>query len=164
MKHVSFKYGFYAALVGFMAFGLSLYFGASEVLGYTAIVIALSFVFFGVKYFRDTKNEGKLNFGKALLLGMGISLFAAVGVALMDGLYVTVIDPDFFQVYGQAAVESAKEKGDATAISSAQEQLDWFTNMSTVQRGFFSGGFMFAIVTVIGFIVSLISGLILKKE
>jgi hypothetical protein len=164
MKKVIIKYGLYGALVGAIGFALSLFFGASEILGYTAIIIALSFVFFGIKYYRDQEHSGKISFGKALLLGVLITAFTAVGIGIIDGLYVTVINPDFYQEYGQASLLKMKETGDAIAITQAEEQLQKFATMSTVELGLFSGGFMFAIVFVIGLIVSLISGLILQKK
>jgi len=164
MQKISLRYGLYAAITGFIVFGLSLFLGASQVLGYIAIFIALSFVYMGIKYFRDTENNGKLRFKKALVLGMLITLFTAIGIAIMDGLYVTVINPDFFQEYGQTALDQAQESGNAEAITAAKTQIDQYTNMSTVQLGLFSGGFMFVLVTLIGLIVSIISGLILKNE
>ena len=164
MRNSSLKYGLYAAITGFVAFGLSLFLGASQVLGFIAIFIALSFVYLGIKYFRDTENNGKLHFKKALTLGMLITLLAAVGIAIMDGLYVTVFNPNFFQEYGQIGLEQAQQTGNADAITTAQEQIDQYAAMSKIQLGLFSGGFMFVLVTVIGLIVSIISGLILKKE
>ena len=151
-------------MVGFVAFGLSLYFGASEVLGYAAILIALAFVFIGIKYFRDSENEGKLSFKQALLLGLGISVFAALGIALMDGLYVTVVDPDFYVNYGQETINKVAETGDKEAIAKAKEDFEFYNSMTPIQLGFFSGGFMFLLVAVMGLIVSIISGLILKRK
>ena len=164
MKKVVFKFVAYAMLTGMIFFGLSLFLGASEVLGYTAIFVALSFVFFGIKHYRDTENNGEISFTKAFIVGICIALFTALGIAIVDGLYVTVIDPDFYQNYGEAALTASKETGDAEAIAAAETQLAEFTAMSTAELGLFSGGFMFALVSVIGLIITIISGLILQKK
>ena len=164
MKKIVFKYVAYAMITGMIAFGFSLFLGASEVLGYTAIFVALSFVFFGIKYFRDTENDGKISFTKAFIVGICIALFTALGIAIVDALYVTVIDPDFYQNYGEAAVIAAKETGDTVKITDAETQLKEFSAMSMTQLGIFSGGFMFALVGVIGLIITIISGLILQKK
>lgn len=164
MKKIIFKYGIYGCLAGMIGFALSLFFGASEVLGYTAIFLALSFVFFGIKYFRDAENEGKISFGKAFTLGILIALFTAVGIAIVDGLYVTVINPDFYQEYGEASLTAMKETGDSEAIAAAEAQLQKFNGMSLPELGLFSGGFMFALVSVIGLIITIISSLILQKK
>ncbi|WP_299674763.1 DUF4199 domain-containing protein [uncultured Dokdonia sp.] len=164
MKKIVFKYVAYAMLTGMVAFGFSLFLGALEVLGYTAIFVALSFVFFGVKYYRDTENAGKISFTKAFIIGISIALFTALGIAIVDGLYVTVIHPDFYQEYGEAALVAAQETGDAVKITDAETQLKEFNAMSLMQLGFFSGGFMFALVSVIGLIITIISGLILQRK
>lgn len=164
MKKVIYKYVLYGLLSGMIGFGASLFLGQSEILGYTVIFVALSFVFFGIKHFRDTENAGVIHFKKAFLLGILIALFTALGIAIVDGLYVTVIDPDFYQNYGEKMLVAAKESGDADAIAAAQTQKEEFNAMSTTQLGLFSGGFMFALVSVIGLIVTIISSLILQKK
>lgn len=50
----------------------------SMVLGYTVMLIALSTVFLGIKQYRDQALGGVIGFGKALLLGLGISLVASL--------------------------------------------------------------------------------------
>ena len=164
MKKTIFKYVAYSTLSGMIGFALSLFFGASEVLGYTAIIVALSFVFFGIKYFRDTENDGKITFTKAFVLGILIALFTGLGIAIVDGLYVTVINPDFYQEYGEAALIAGKETGNAEIIAAAEVQMEKFETMSLVELGLFSGGFMFALVSVIGLIITIISALILQKK
>ena len=42
--------------------------------GYAVMVIAFSFIFVGVKNFRDKFNQGHVSFGKALKIGLGITL------------------------------------------------------------------------------------------
>lgn len=164
MKSIIFKFGKYAFLIGLIAFGLSLYFGANEVLGYTAILISLVFVFLGIGYYKETEGNGMLNFKKALLLGLGITAFAALGTATMDGLYVTVIEPDFYETYGKESIAALEAKGDQEALIKAKEQVEFFASLSPVQLGLFSGGFMFGIVMALGLIVSIISGLLLRTK
>ena len=164
MKKIIYKYVLYGLLSGMIGFGASLFLGQSEILGYTVIFVALSFVFFGIKHFRDTENGGQINFKKAFVLGIFIALFTALGIAVVDGLYVTVIDPDFYQNYGEKMLVAAKESGDTDAISAAQAQKEKFNAMSITQLGIFSGGFMFALVSIIGLIITIISSLILQKK
>ncbi len=164
MKKIIFKYVIYAMLSGMVGFGLSLFFGASEIVGYSVIFIALSFVFFGIKYFRDTENGGKISFTKAFVLGISIALFTALGIAIVDGLYVTIINPNFYQEYGETTLATMKEAGDTKAIADAEMQLEKFNTMTLTELGLFSGGFMFALVSIIGLIITIISGLILQKK
>lgn len=51
---------------------------ASGVLGYLIMLVALSVIFFGIKRYRDRELGGVIRFGKAFLVGLGISAFAGV--------------------------------------------------------------------------------------
>lgn len=142
------KFGFYATISGGLLFLVSLLFleklslGTSEVLGYATILIALSFVFFGIKHYRDKENDGLVSFGKALTIGILISLLAAVAFAIIDYLYTAVINPDFIAEYVERTGET--EYADASSL--------------------FLAFFMFATVFIIGFIISLLSALILQRK
>ena len=49
----------------------------SMIIGFSAMAVAFSFIFVGVKNFRDKQNGGTLTFGKGFLLGLLISLVAS---------------------------------------------------------------------------------------
>lgn len=152
MQSTIFKYGIYGLITGLVIFlihltlGKDLSYETNEILGYVSIFISLSFVFFGIKHFRDKVNGGVLSFGKALLIGFLISLLVALGIALADFIYTQFINPDWFESYYQMMRDAGKE--------------DEIIEMTS----FTAGIFMFALVSVIGFIISLISGLILQRK
>ncbi len=62
MKKTIIRYGLYGGTVICVLFLLSLYladgldFGAQEVIGYASMVVALSFVYFGIRHFRDRET------------------------------------------------------------------------------------------------------------
>ncbi len=152
MKNSILKFGVYSlitALVLFLAglyFGQDLSFSTQAVIGYASMVVSLIFVFFGIKYYRDKENNGSVSFGKALLIGIVISLFAGVGFAIIDYIYTTSINPDFFENYKAAMIADGYE-GEIPNYTSG-----------------FMAFIMFATVLVIGFIISLISALILQRK
>ncbi len=152
MKKTVLKFGSYGLIAGLIIILSALYFGqdlsysSQEVLGYLSIIISLSFVFFGIKHFRDIENEGKVGFGKAITIGLLISLLTALGFAIADYIYTTAINPDFIEEYRAAMLEKGYE-GDIPEITSG---LGAFV--------------MFMTVTLIGLIISLISALILQKK
>ena len=90
MKNTVLKYGFYSAiaitalfLIGwFIGKEFDLGYSSQEVVGYASILVSLSFVFFGIKHFRDQENDGQVSFGKALLIGLLISLFASIAFGI----------------------------------------------------------------------------------
>lgn len=146
------KYGLYGLLTGLIIFIVHLIFSnnfsysINEIIGYISIFISLSFVFFGIKHYRDKVNNGAVTFGKALLIGVLISVLVAIGIALADFIYTKFINPDWFESYYQMMRDAGKE--------------DEIMEMTSLTAGIF----MFSLVTIIGFIISLISGLILQQK
>ena len=168
MKNTVLKYGMYSLLTAsamFLAalvFGKDLSFGGQEIVGYLSIFVSLLFVFFGIKHFRDRENAGKIGFGKALIIGVLISLFAACGFAIVDYIYTTWINPDFTTEYIAAELARLKE---TLPIAEYEVKSQEFTEqMSNYGSSVWLAFMMFGIVTVIGFIFSLISALILQRK
>lgn len=148
MKTSVIRFSAYGILVGFVAFLAGLYFDitTNEAFGYATIVASLLFVFFGIKHFRDTQNEGKLSFKKGIVIGLLISVFTAIGIAIADYIYTAVINPDFFEEY--AEMMKAKDPN--------VEIIEFTSGQAAI--------FMFGIVFIIGLIISLISSLILQRK
>lgn len=152
MKTTVLKYGFFALLTGAIVFLAALVLGVdlSEtgkvILGYASMVVSLSFVFFGIKHYRDNENNGLVSFRTAFIIGIFISIFAGVGFAIIDYLYTAVIDPNWIANY-------------------IQQQRD--LGVVDVDTSHTSGSlaiFMFMIVLVMGVIISILSALILQRK
>jgi len=169
MKITIKKFGTRAILAGAILFGAALTLGSQlsysnqEIIGYTVIVVSLLFVYFGIKHFRDRENGGQVSFKKGLTVGLLISVCAGLGIGIVDGLYVSVINPDFFQQYSEAMMTTLKESGDTEKLAEMQKQMKTFESMSVPALGLFSGALMFVTVLLIGLVISLLSSLILKK-
>ena len=153
MKSTLTKYGMYGLLTGLFIFMLHLVFGinnldysTNEILGYVCIFLSLSFVFFGIKHYRDRINNGVITLGKAIIIGVLISFLVGLGIALADFIYTKFIDPSFFSNYEKMLIEQGKE--------------DEIIKMTSVTAALF----MLVLVTVIGFIISTISALILQRK
>ncbi|MEM1002853.1 MAG: DUF4199 domain-containing protein [Bacteroidota bacterium] len=153
MKSTVLKYGSYGLIAGFIIFMLHLTLGidnldysTNEILGYVSIFISLSFIFFGIKHYRDKVNNGLISLGKAIMIGVLISVLVGLGIAIADYIYTKFIDPDFFSRYTEMMIEQGK--GD--------QVMEMTSTTAAI--------FMLILVTIIGFIISLISGLILQRK
>lgn len=153
MKSTVLKFGSYGLLTGFIIFSLHLILGIdnlsssiNELLGYVSIFLSLSFIYFGIKHFRDKENDGLISLGKAVKIGILIAVLVAIGISIADFVYTKFIDPSFFANYEQKLIDQGKEN-EIVKMTSSTAAL-----------------FMFALVTVIGFIISLISGIILQRK
>ncbi len=168
MQNTIKKFGGYAALVGGLIFigghffDWNIDFSILEVLGYASIFASLAFVFFGIKHFRDQKNNGVISFKKALLIGLAISAISGIAIGLLDVIYVTMINPDFVVEYKEYALEGMK-----TTLSANEFELEKATleeQMKLFENPVFTGAIMFTTVFAIGIIVSLLSSLILQRK
>lgn len=167
MKKTVIKFGLYSFLTGVILFLSALVFAndlslqVQEVLGYSSMIISCSFVYFGIKYFRDQENSGKISFTKALGLGMLITLFAAIGFALIDYIYTAYINPEFVDYFVTQTKNNLQQNfsGDelASKISELEENKKYMTSS-------FMAILMFVTVILIGFVISLISSLVLNKK
>jgi hypothetical protein len=146
------KFGLYGLILAFILFLTGLYFGmeedfsTQEIIGYLTILLSLSFIFPGIKHYRDKINGGKLRLRKAVLIGLQISAFTAIGIAIADLIYTTTINPDFFEEY-EAVKRAEGYKGEIPDYGSI-----------------FMAFVMFLTVMVVGLAVALISAFILRRH
>ncbi len=168
MKKTVTRYGIYSFITIVVLFSIGLYIGKEldystrEIIGYTTIVVSLSFIWLGIKHYRDKISDGKVSFGKALSIGLLISLFASVAFAVINAVYVEVIDPNFTADYYNYHVAEIKSNLSGAELEEALEKME-------SQKELFSSTtvgslVMFLTVFVIGFIISLISSLILQRK
>jgi hypothetical protein len=168
MKNSILRFGIYSSLTLAILFIIGMIindrFGTtpSEVFGYASMIISLLFVFVGIKHFRDKENNGIVSFKKALIIGLLISLMAALTFGIIDFIYVTVINPDFAAEYYAQAIEKFRatlpEIEFKVKLAELESQKELFMNP------FISFLLMTVTVFVLGFIISLISALILQRK
>ncbi len=168
MKKTVLRYGLYGAMTICILFILSWYafqdlsFTSQEVLGYAAMIIALGFAFFGIKHFRDKENNGKVTFKKALTIGVLISLITAIVFGILDVIYTTFLNPDFMETYYEASVEQMKQTLTPEEFESKLAELE--SQKELFSNPLFSFGIMAMTVFVIGFIISILSSLLLQRK
>jgi putative flippase GtrA len=170
MKKTVIRYGLYGAITICGLFLLGLFLGKlldlsyslREVIGYSSMVISLCFVFFGIKHYRDSVNNGLVSFGKALIIGVLVSLIAAVAFGILDVIYIEFMNPNFAAEYYdfqltelQSTFSGAELEGKISAMEAEKEMFSSTT---------FNFIIMTMTVFVIGFIISLLSALILQRK
>jgi uncharacterized membrane protein YhaH (DUF805 family) len=79
--------------------------------GYLAMLLALIFLYIGVKRYRDTRLGGAISFGRGLALGLAITLVACITYALVWELYLTSTDFVFIDEYITASINLAHAEG-----------------------------------------------------
>ncbi|WP_298419303.1 DUF4199 domain-containing protein [uncultured Kordia sp.] len=170
MKNTVLRYGFYGFLTAAILFFIALYFGqglsfkTQKIVGYATMVASLSFVYFGIKHYRDHELNGEISFKTAFIVGALISIFTAIGFGLIDVIYITKINPEFSEQYLAYNYDLLDARTDLSLEDikfeklSLQKQSEAFENPIVV---FF---IMTMMVFVIGVIISLLSALLLHKK
>lgn len=105
--------GLFIAVIGLLAERVA--FVATMTFGYSVMLVAMSFVFVGVKRYRDVEGGGVIGFGRALKLGLGIALIAAVAYVLMWEAYLALTHYRFMDDYIARLVREARASGTSAA-------------------------------------------------
>ena len=100
------------------------------IVGYTTMVLAFLFVYFGVRSYRDTVAEGSLTFGRAFKVGALIALIASgCYVATWEVMYFKFM-PDFTAKMTAHTVAKARAAGESPeAIAKKQQEMAEFDVM-----------------------------------
>lgn len=159
------RYGLYSAafIVALFAFNMWIgRFGTTMVAGYLTMVLSLTFVYFGLRYYRDKQNNGILTFGQGLKLGMLITLAPSIAIGLFDIVYIKLINPGFYDKY--LAAELVKLKARVPAAQYETQAAALREQMAALSRPWADFLFMFSQVAAIGLIITIISTFMLKRS
>jgi len=173
MRKNIFKYGIYAGgIMSVLFFLFHILFmkildekmwSIGEIIGYSFMVLSLAAIFFGIKSYRDKVLNGKIAFGKAFLLGLGISVVASLIFGLYTFFLYNVIQPDLSSKMIEMYREKIRTSGQAQEIITKQlaefesEAVQWSNPVAQVLLMVFT-------VLPLGILISLVSAAILKRK
>ncbi|RYU89420.1 DUF4199 domain-containing protein [Mucilaginibacter terrigena] len=134
------------------------------IFGYATMVLAFSLIFVGIKNYRDNYSNGQITFGKALGIGLLITLIAStvyVAIWMIDFAYFV---PDFGEKYQAQAVAEMKAGGLSAAEIQKQsaEMAAMMTRYKTSAA--FRAMFTYMEIAPVGIVMSLIAALVLKRR
>jgi hypothetical protein len=131
--------------------------------GYTSIVLSFLLVFFGIRSYRDNFGGGQITFGKAFMIGLGITVISCFCyVITWEALYFTVLH-DFTDKYAAYVINKARTSGatDAVIMEKAKEMAD-FKRMYA--NPLINVAFTFIEPFPIGLLMTLLSAALLRKK
>lgn len=135
--------------------------GSSQVFGYLVMLLALTMIYFGTRRYRDVVRGGVISFGRALALGVAISVVASLIYAAVWEIYFAFYGFDFFDTYANSVIEKKKVAGLA-GEALAQE----IAKMAALKENYANIFFRFPVtlseILPVGLLVSLISALLLR--
>jgi hypothetical protein len=83
----------------------------SLIVGYTIMLVALSMIFFGIKRYRDVELGGVIGFGRAFMIGLGITIVAGIIYVLVWEVYMAATNYTFMNAYADAMIAGERAKG-----------------------------------------------------
>jgi hypothetical protein len=137
-------------------------FFSSEWFGYLVMLVALTFIFVGVKRYRDVERGGVIKFGPAFALGLGIAAAAGVAYVAVWEVYLAMTDYAFMDKY-IAGIVSARQADGVPAAALAEELAKLESLRVNYRNPLFRIPMTFLEIFPVGFLVSLVSALLLRN-
>lgn len=134
------------------------------IIGFSAMAVAFSFIFVGIKNFRDKQNGGTITFGKAFLIGSMISLIASTLYVLTWGVEFHYFMPDFIDKYSAMEIEKL-QTGDLKGVE-LEEAIKKVEDTNYLYKNniFFFAMYTYVEILPVGILITLISSLILRRK
>lgn len=134
----------------------------SMIIGYLSMLVAFSLIFVAVKNYRDKQNLGVLSFGKAFGMGLLIALIGSTMYVIAWALVYNFYMPDFMEKYCAQIIESAKTTATPAQLQKTIEEMNQTKAM--YKNPLYFSMFTYMEILPVGFIVSLLTALILKRK
>lgn len=135
----------------------------SMLIGYASMLLAFSFIFVGIKNYRDKYNDGLITFGKAFKIGALISLIASTIYVVVWLVDYYLFMPDFMDKYVAQALREAKTNG-ASSLKLAKLSKELAFNQEMYKNPVMVVLFTYMEILPVGLLTSLVAALILRKK
>lgn len=172
MRRIVLAYGLIAgAIVSAMLLGIiaasresyALDLERGQIYGYASMVLAFLLVFFGIRRYRDTVGGGTIGFGRAVGVGLLITLVASALYVLTWQVVFYGFVPDFAERWGDAMVTRMHESGEtAAAIAAKEAEMARFAEL--YRNPLFNVAVTFLEIFPVGLVITLISAAILRRK
>ncbi len=161
-------YGLIAAFIVIIGWNFGIWFvpeggAAGMVAGYLSMLVATSFVFVGVKRYRDTELGGVIRFWPAFWLGLGIASVAAIAYVFSWEVYMWKTDYAFMNEYIAGYLKDLEASG-ASAAEIAKQSAEMQKFARQYEQPLFRMLITLSEFAPIGLLVPLVSAALLRKS
>lgn len=162
IKPIAYSFGVYLGLINIVILVI-MYVGdiqKSWTISILSIILTIAIFIYGIKAYKQ-KNNSFLSLGEALKVGLAIAVIGGVISAVYSYIHYSYIYPEFIQI----TLDQAKTQMLDASPNMTEEQMDQALKMTSM----FTTPLFFSLMSIIGslffgLIISLIGGLIMKKE
>lgn len=155
---------FVAMMVTTMPFLDQIGFKNGEIIGYTTLLVAFVFVFFGIRSYRENVGNGYITFGRAFKVGILITVISCLCYVISWQIVYYGFVPDFGEKYSQYLIEKSRAAG-ASPEQISKEVADMERFWAIYKNPVYNFLITFFVEPFpVGLIITLISSLILRKR
>jgi len=137
-------------------------FFSSAWFGYLVMLVALTFIFVGVKRYRDVERGGVIKFGPAVVMGLAIAAVAGLAYVLVWEVYLAATDYKFMDEYIAGIVRARQAEG-ASAAAIAKEVAGLEAMRANYGNPLFRMPMTFLEIFPVGLLVALVSAALLRN-
>jgi hypothetical protein len=142
----------------------SLSLNTKMIFGYATMLLGFSLIFVAIKNYRDNYNSGQITFGKALRIGLLITLIASTVYVVVWMIDYSYFVPDYGDKYQAQAIAEMKASG-VSAVEIQKQGAEMAATMAKYKSSAtFRVMFTYLEIVPVGIVISLIAALILKKH
>lgn len=151
-----------SGMVVLMFSGTEIDFKYGELFGYSSMIIAFSTIFFAVRSYRDKQDDRSISFGKALQIGLGITLVASALYVISWMILSNTIAKDFMSEYFQHSIEQLRAS-DLSEIEINKKIAEMEDFKELYKNPLVKIGMTFLEIFPVGLVISLLSAFVLKR-
>jgi hypothetical protein len=130
--------------------------------GYLVMLVALTFIFVGVKRYRDVERGGVIKFLPAFLMGLGIAVCAGIAYACVWEIYLASTGYHFMDEYAAAIIRHRQAEG-ASAAELARVTAEMQAARESYANPLFRFPMTFLEIFPVGLLVALVSAALLRN-
>jgi hypothetical protein len=134
------------------------------IFGYATMILAFSLIFVAIKNYRDTYNSGQITFGKALGIGLWVTLIASTVYVVVWMIDYSYFMPDYGDKYQAQVLSELKASGASAAVIKKQAAEMAVTMGKYKTSPTFRAMFTYLEIAPVGIVISFIAALILKNK
>lgn len=147
-----------AILISLVQYSLGEHLTPNPIYGVISFGLMIAAIVLGIKKLKEL-NQGYISFGEAVKVGVGIAVVSALISIIYNLIFIYFIEPDFLDQMLQKQEEDMFNKG------MKEEQIKAAMAMANKLKGpFISSAVGIVASAFMGFIVSAITGAIVKKS
>jgi hypothetical protein len=171
MKKIIWTFGIIGGIIpiswGVLCEGLlsdSLSLNTRMIFGYATMILGFSLIFVAIKNYRDTHSNGQITFGKALGIGLWITLIASTVYVVVWMIDFSFFIPDFGDKYQAQALAEMKASG-ASAAEIQKQSAEMAVMMAKYKaNALYRIMFTYLEIAPVGILISLIAAAILRRN